>query len=41
MAEIKTPYGLVVGMIPDQPAPDEIHEEPVEKPKRGRKPKED
>lgn len=41
MAEINTPYGLVVGMIPDPPASEEIHEEPVEKPKRGRKPKED
>ncbi len=41
MAEIKTPYGLVVGMIPDPPAPEEIPEEPAEKPKRGRKPKED
>ena len=42
MAEIKTPHGLVVGLIIENPTiPQKKEDEPVgsaEKPKRGRKP---
>ena len=44
MAEIKTPGGLVVGLILDPPSspPEPVPEKPVEvvdKPRRGRRPK--